>query len=109
MTNQEIKEYYQSQIDFYTRQLEQVGKMLQYCELTTERELKRSKELTKHVWDKGSVTEIEMEIWPADGSYRNNEWKEADRERRKYYRDRKKDKNQIEKYTKLLQDMEAQK
>jgi hypothetical protein len=99
----DFKEYYEGQVEFYQRQLEWVTTMLGYCARQTERELQKSKELVEYVWSKGPVTKRDMELFSKD--FRTEEWKQADKERRCYYRQRRTYKERLANYTKLLEQL----
>lgn len=100
MTIQEMKEFVERQIAYYTRSIEFDNSQIEYYNREIKRERKRDKELIEAVWSVGVVTDIDIKIFKP--GFVGVECKKAMKERSYYYRSRKKHIANLERYKKEL-------
>jgi len=98
------KEFYEHQVGFYTKEVEFYDRQIESLTRQLDRRRKEDRETTEYVWNRGVLTEIEMEIW-GDGKYESVETHKILLERRKYYLNRKRDRNKLENYKRHLAEM----
>ena len=99
------KEYYEKQVDYYTKDIEFDEKQIQWANRDIKYERKRDRELYEYVWSKGVLTEWEMRYYGMPISqYISSTTKKLINDRQRYYRHKKKDMQKLEYYKKQLEE-----
>ncbi len=83
-----IQEFYKNQIEWYTKQVKWSDDEIEWLTRQMNREREEFKKLRQHVWNRGPLTKIEMEIWGTD-ECKTVEFKKLKAQRRKEYLRRK--------------------
>ena len=102
MTTIDMKEFYARQVEYYRHQIEFDTQNIEWETRNIQREKEGIRNLADWVWSKGPLTETDMRIW-GDKNYKTPEQKKAENRRKKYYRDRKEDIENLKRYEKLLE------
>ena len=104
MTTFNMKEFYARQVEYYRHEIEFDTQNIEWETRNIQREKEGIRNLAEYVWSKGPLTKTDMKIW-GDKNYKTPEQRESEKRRKKYYRERKKDTEELERYTRLLEKM----
>ena len=102
MTREEIRDFYERQVAFYTREIETSSDMIKLINDNLKMSRKSDRELVERIWNRGVVTERDMEIFNKDFQGRDTKYYLKDREY--WYRDRARSRKNLAKYQKKLQE-----
>lgn len=103
MTNKEIRNWYEHQIEWYNKVIGWCNRNIEYLTRQLERNRKDDREMVEWVWSKGVVTEWEIKTYGS--KYQSAETHKNLLARRREYLERKKAYRKIAEYKRLLAEM----
>lgn len=97
MTEFNIKQFYEDQVAWYTKQVEWNNEEIEWLTKQMNMEREEFKKMREYIWSKGVLTKWEMEIW-GKNECNTPDFKKYKSQRRTEYRRRKHNLARIEHY-----------